>query len=180
MKQKIINKLFNTPPINSPGDFIAKRGGTQTKNVIVNIGDSITHSSFGHNYSKIIEAEAAKDGYETVNAGMNADLAYSVVQRIEAIIACQPTVATILIGTNDVVSTFEDRVKEFRLLKRIPNGKETSLEFYLENLGVIVKKLKTISYIKIFWTSFATGSSAMTGIKLPRVTIFNLRGMPFI
>ncbi len=147
---KISEKILNTPPQNSPRDFIANKGATQNKNTIVTIGDSITHGVVSHNYSEMIEAEAAKYGFETVNAGLNADLAYSVVQRIDEIIACQPKVVTILIGTNDVMSTFGNRLKGYWDCKRIPNGQETSLEFYLKNLRTIVKKLKTIPHIKIY------------------------------
>ena len=41
-------------------------------------------------------------GYRFVNAGLNGELAYNVLQRLEAIIACRPSWITLMVGTNDV------------------------------------------------------------------------------
>lgn len=148
--QKITNNILNTPPHNNPAHFLSQNIKDRPNDVIVNIGDSITHGVVSHNYSKIIAMEAKKHGFETINAGINADLAYSVVKRIDEIVACKPKIATILIGTNDVLSTFGNRKKNYWRFGRIPHGQETSLSFYLTNLNIIIDKLQTIPNIEIY------------------------------
>ena len=137
---KVTDHFLNSPAENSPANFLPKK--TSDEKVIVNIGDSITRGLVSHNYSKIIENEAAKYGYTTVNAGINADLAYSVVQRMDEIIACKPAIATILIGGNDVISTFEGQIEHYWKNKRIPNKQETSLNYFLENVQLIIRGFK--------------------------------------
>lgn len=147
--QRIVLHVMNTPPSNHPKAYLSKPKGD--KKVIINIGDSITHGVVSHNYSKIIEAAMSPKGYETINAGINADLAYTVMQRIDDIVACKPAIATILIGTNDVISSMgEARLKHYWAFGRLPKGQRTSLEFYKENLAMIVEKLKTVPGIKIY------------------------------
>ncbi len=151
--RKTTNEILNTPPQNNPKAYLGLVKDSNKQSVIVNIGDSITHGVVSHNYSKIVEKEVAKYGYKTINAGINADLAYTVLQRIDDIVACQPKIVTVLIGTNDVMATFGNRVKEYWKFKRIPKGQAVSLDFYSTNLTAIIKKLKTIPNVKIFVSS---------------------------
>ncbi len=167
------NKILNTPPINNPGCFIAAKNTTREPNVIVNIGDSITHGMLSHNYSDIVQAESTKYGYATVNAGMNADLAYSVVQRIDDIIACQPKIVTLLIGSNDVLSTFGNRIENYWSYKRIPHGQDTSLEFYLENLAIIIARLKTIPHVKIYIYSLPVLGEDLASIYNQKIMVYS-------
>lgn len=147
--QKISFHILNTPPTNNPKSFLAN-SKQKTSPSLVTIGDSITHGSVSANYSNLIANEVGKHGYTTVNAGLNADLAYSVVQRIDDIIACQPKIVTLLIGTNDVMSTFDNRIEQYWQYKRIPKGRHSSEDFYLKNLEIIIDKIKIIPDVKIF------------------------------
>ena len=45
---------------------------------------------------------AASDGYEFVNAGINGQLAYNLLQRLDNVVACCPDVVTVLIGSDGV------------------------------------------------------------------------------
>lgn len=169
----ISNKILNTPPLNNPKDYIKNNKGKNKSNIMMTIGDSITHGVGSHNYSKIIELEFEKHGYETINAGFNADLAYSVAQRIEDIVECQPKIVTILIGTNDVISTFGGRNKGYWKIKRIPKGQETSLGFYLDNLEIIVKKLKAIPDVKIYLYSLPVLGEDLLSVYNQKVKVYS-------
>jgi len=148
LNNKMAESILNTPPQNSPASYISKP--LNTKKVIVNIGDSITHGVVSQNYSQMIDHEMSGRGYEIVNAGINSDLAYSVVQRIDEIVACRPAVATILIGTNDVISTFGGRIKSYWKFKRLPKNQNTSLTFYVDSVSKIIQELKKVPGVKIF------------------------------
>jgi lysophospholipase L1-like esterase len=69
---------------------------------VVCIGDSLTHGRTSSNYVALLQDRFRPKGYRFVNAGINGDLAYNVLQRLEAVIACQPSWITLLVGTNDV------------------------------------------------------------------------------
>lgn len=69
---------------------------------VVCIGDSITHGRTSSDYVALLQERFRPKGYRFVNAGLNGELAYNVRQRLEAVIACQPTWITLMVGTNDV------------------------------------------------------------------------------
>ena len=73
---------------------------------MVCIGDSITHGLVSVNYLDILAKRPQNARLEFINAGINGDLAYNVLVRMDEIIQCQPKYATILIGTNDVHRSF--------------------------------------------------------------------------
>ncbi|MGY4857374.1 SGNH/GDSL hydrolase family protein [Cryobacterium sp. AP23] len=87
-----------------PDAFLAWGRHRQTDTVVVCAGDSITHGFMSASCLSLLQDRLGADGYEFVNAGINSDLAWNLLQRLDAIIACQLEVVTILIGTNDVAA----------------------------------------------------------------------------
>lgn len=69
---------------------------------VVCIGDSLTHGRTSGDYVALLQDRFQPKGYRFVNAGRNGDLAYNVLQRLEAVIACRPSWITLMVGTNDV------------------------------------------------------------------------------
>lgn len=69
--------------------------------VVVCAGDSLTHATMSSDYVARLRARFAERRYEFVNAGINGHTALDLLQRLDAIIACQPDAVSILIGTND-------------------------------------------------------------------------------
>ncbi len=94
-------------PLNNPVSYLKrfKTGGETSRAKIVCIGDSITHGTASANYVNIIESrlnvDPTKKSLDAINAGINGEFAYNVLQRLDPIILCAPDVITILIGTND-------------------------------------------------------------------------------
>ncbi len=81
-------------------------------------------------------------GFQFVNAGVDGSLAWNVLQRLDQIIACRPDVVTLLIGTNDVNATFDERHEAFyRRRQRIP--RQPTLHWYRECVDAILGRLRS-------------------------------------
>lgn len=89
------------PPGNAP-DRMATVVGAQDRPTVVCIGDSITHGRTSSDYVAMLAKRFRPKGYCFVNAGVNGDMAYHVLQRLEAVKACRPALVTLMVGTNDV------------------------------------------------------------------------------
>jgi len=135
-----IGKRAFAPPRNRPDRFLKSRHhGTRT--VIVCLGDSITHGHVSHNYVDMLEETLSKQRIAVVNAGMNGDLAYNLLSRMDGIVQCQPDVATILIGTNDVGASISEKSNDFYVkLKKLPE--RPTLAWFELQLRKIITRLK--------------------------------------
>ncbi len=145
--------ILNNPAANGPDNCIASEFDTSVK-TLVTVGDSITHGIVSVNYSKMIENEMSKYGYQTINAGINADLAITALRKIEQVIACKPKVVTVLLGTNDVMGSLsEDRRQGYISIDRVGVQDSISIESYQKNLQEFVDKLVRAGVEKIFLVS---------------------------
>lgn len=76
-----------------------------------------------------------------VNAGVNGNVAWELLQRIDQIIACRPAQVVILIGTNDVQATLSpDATRQTRESKHLPE--DPSLGWYAACMTEIVTRLQ--------------------------------------
>lgn len=76
-----------------------------------------------------------------VNAGVNGNVAWELLQRIDQVIACRPGQVAILIGTNDVQATLTpDATRETRETKDLPE--DPSIGWYAACLSEIVERLQ--------------------------------------
>lgn len=76
-----------------------------------------------------------------VNAGVNGNVAWELLQRIDQVIACRPTHVVILIGTNDVqVILTPDAMRAARESKHLPE--DPSLGWYAACMSEIVTRLQ--------------------------------------
>lgn len=76
-----------------------------------------------------------------VNAGVNGNVAWELLQRIDQVIACRPAQVAILIGTNDVQATLTpDATRETRESKGLPE--DPSIGWYGACLAEIVERLQ--------------------------------------
>lgn len=142
----IRSKVVRHRPLNQP-DPTRRQAN---KKVIVCAGDSITHGVVSANYVDMVETALPADQFQVFNAGINADLTYTLLRRLDAIIALQPDLITVLIGTNDINATLgADNLKQYRSLKRIGPDDNPSFESYQVNYQVIVKRLKTETSARI-------------------------------
>ncbi len=146
LRRKILNHL----PKHFPKTGNINRTKVGSRKVVVCAGDSITHGNVSANYVEMLEKWLPTDQYYFVNAGRNADLTYTLIKRLENIIALQPDMVTLLIGTNDVnASMLEFRRKEYVKMGKIEAGAVPNFDSFKENYTQIVQRLKTETKAKI-------------------------------
>jgi acyl-CoA thioesterase-1 len=135
-------------PENSPGAFLKRGRQPDTRTLVVCAGDSITHGVVSANYVELLERRFAADGYEFVNAGVNGNLAYNLLQRLDAVVACRPDVVTVLIGTNDVNATFSQAWEDsYRKEQHLPE--KPTLAWYRLNVERIIDRLQSETAARI-------------------------------
>jgi lysophospholipase L1-like esterase len=127
------------PAKGNPDEFV-KRGGAPGRRVVVCLGASIVHGKVSVDFVELLRQRLPARDYAFVNAGVNGELAYEALQRIDSVIACDPDFVVILVGTNDVLATINDQVKGLQMRsKHLPC--EPCIEWYGENLGQIMTRL---------------------------------------
>jgi lysophospholipase L1-like esterase len=105
------------------------------------VGDSITRAQISVDYIEMLEARMAGNGITFSRFGVNGDFAYNLRQRLEPIIAGQPDVITILIGTNDARASL-DPSRAKRMMKRKNLPRHPSADWYRENLVAVIERLR--------------------------------------
>ena len=135
-------------PFNSPADFLKKSAQDNNQKTVVCVGNSITHGRVSYNYVNILSERLSDHGYHFTNAGINGNLAYNVVKRLDEIIKCDPDYVTVLIGTNDANASLSkknsSRYMKDMALPEIPNA-----EFFRKNVKELISRLKKRTNAKI-------------------------------
>ncbi len=111
-------------------------------------GASLTSGTVSFNYLELLGARPELADFKFLNHGVNGDLAWNGLQRLDKLIDDDPDFVTIMIGTNDVNATMSERnwirYKSFNHLPTRP-----TLEWYEENLNEIVVRLKKETTAKL-------------------------------
>jgi acyl-CoA thioesterase I len=125
----------------SPGsaDTASDRDGAATT-LVACVGDSITRGSVSADWVGLLRDRLGAGGVEVVNEGVNGNLAWNIGQRLDEVIACRPDVVTLLVGTNDVNATLDERSqRSYRRGQRLPV--RASLPWYEANVTAILDRL---------------------------------------
>ncbi len=156
---RIRNRLLRHLPANQP-DATQRQ---PNKTVVVCAGDSITHGIVSVNYVDLLEQKLPADRFQFFNAGINSDLSYTLLRRLDAIVAVQPDVITILIGTNDVNAALSHQaLRRYRQANRILPDDQPSFATYQANYRAIVQQLKTETSARIALLSLPLMSEDLT------------------
>ena len=108
--------------------------------VVVCLGDSLTPGRVSHNYVDELD-ERFPDDYLFVNAGINSELAYNVLQRLDTVVALKPDYIIILVGTNDALGTLGEKSARRYVRKwNLPQAPDRN--WFRTNLLQIVARLK--------------------------------------
>jgi len=117
-------------------------------------GASLTSGTVSFNYLELLSARPALRDFEFINHGVNGDLAWNGLQRLDKVEDDDPDFVVIMIGTNDVNATMSERnwirYKSFNHLPTRP-----TLEWYEKNLREIVTRLKKETGAKLCLLSLA-------------------------
>jgi lysophospholipase L1-like esterase len=139
---------------------------------VVCFGDSITRGQVSANYVELLEGRLDREEYHFVNCGVNNDFSYNLLERVDQVIALEPQVVTILIGTNDVIATLDAVGLEVGLLiKRLPQ--QPDLEWYRANVVETVERLKAGTQIRIGLVSIPLLGEDLDSLPIHRVKIYN-------
>lgn len=134
-------------PDNDPSWFLENKSRFSGKRAVVCIGDSITHAKTGCNYVDILGKRLGSD-YVMVNAGVNSELSYNVLQRLDGIIKCEPDFVTILIGTNDSKDSFSEEAAA-KKMKQMKLPRRPGAEWFQSNLVEMISRLKAKTNARI-------------------------------
>ena len=122
---------------------------SETQTLVVATGDSITDGRISANYVDMLATRLEGAGYAFVNSGISGDLAYNVDRRLESdVIAFDPDVVTILVGTNDVAAHINDEWMRGYLKSKKPTQRP-SLAWYRELVEQIVDRLQQSTRARI-------------------------------
>lgn len=94
----------------------------------------------------------SKPGIDTVlvNAGINGDTAWNMLQRLPQVLACQPDAVTILAGTNDINAAQSTRMEQaYRRSKQVPASVELTLNGYLEAMETMLVRLREAGVARV-------------------------------
>ncbi len=121
---------------------------------VVCFGASLTAGTVSFNYVDLLAARPSLAGFQFINRGVNGDLAWNGLERLDRVIAERPDFVSILIGTNDVNATLSERNSlRYKALNHLPS--EPTLAWYEGNLGMIVKRLKRETFARLAILSLA-------------------------
>jgi lysophospholipase L1-like esterase len=108
--------------------------------IVACVGDSITKGSVSSDYVAVLRDRLSASGFAFVNEGVNGNLAWNALQRLDATVARQPDVVTLLIGTNDVNATLDEKSqRSYRRGQGLPC--RASLPWFQENVAAILDRL---------------------------------------
>ncbi len=121
---------------------------------VVCFGASLTAGTVSFDYLPLLRAKPSLADYRFINHGRDGDVAWSGLQRLDAVIAERPDYVSILIGTNDINATMSERnllrYKEFYKVPITP-----TIDWYEENLRAIVTRLKSETNARLALISIA-------------------------
>jgi lysophospholipase L1-like esterase len=172
-------RQMSKPPDNSPERFLQLRGrGSHRRHdrVVVFVGSSLVHGRVCASFVDLIvqrhARRAEQDRYTFINAGINGDTSYHVLQRLDSIIACDPDDVVILLGTNDVTGTLSPTAwRAYRGDKRLPGA--PTLEQYRHNMRSIIRQLKANTHARIALCSLPVMGEDLTTLPNQLVREFN-------
>ncbi len=124
-------------PAGDVSDYLA--GSPTSKRPVVVAGASIVRGRASVDFVQILRDRFPSRDF--VNAGVNGNVAWELLQRVDHVMACRPAQVVILIGTNDVQATLTpDATRQTRESKQLPE--DPSLGWYATCMTEIVTRLQ--------------------------------------
>ena len=118
-------------------DYLAGRVSADAP--VVCLGASIVRGKASVDFVQMLRERLPHRTF--VNAGVNGNVAWEVLQRLDDVIACVPGEVVVLVGTNDIQATMDPAAGESaRRSKGLPET--PSLRWYEECLAQVVRRLR--------------------------------------
>jgi len=139
-----VSRIISLPPEGRAVDYLNIKSKNNQR-VIACIGDSLTHGNIGVSWIEQLRKEFPSDIF--LNEGINGDVVWQVHQRLEPILNSKPDAVVLMIGSNDVMASYNsksgERYKRNNNLLDIP-----TFQSYQKLLLELLDKL--ISVDKVF------------------------------
>ena len=140
-----VSKIISTPPSGRAEDYI-KNQYNKNQRVIACIGDSLTHGNVGQSWVDYLRNEFPADIF--LNEGINGNTVWQVLKRLDPILACNPGIVIVMIGTNDALGSFDVnsglRYKRNNNLPEVP-----TFEKYKDHFLELIERLIEVPEIAI-------------------------------
>jgi len=121
---------------------VAETSSATKQTVIACLGASATAAIGSYDWIRDVAQRPGNGSLRFLRFAAGGDLAYNGLQRLPAIINCQPDDVIVLLGENDVMALISKGVYRFvRLTKHLPH--QPSPEWYRETMQAIVRGLKS-------------------------------------
>jgi lysophospholipase L1-like esterase len=140
---------------------------------VVCFGASLTEGTVSADYVAMLRARPELAGFRFVNHGVNGDLAWNGLQRLDKVVAEQPDFVSILIGTNDVNATLSERNRVHYLTFYHLPVPEPTLAWYEENLRQIVTRLRRETSARLALLSLSVIGEDLAHVANRRVEAYN-------
>ncbi|MGQ9843760.1 MAG: SGNH/GDSL hydrolase family protein [Spirochaetota bacterium] len=112
------------------------------KTIVVFFGDSLTHASVSFDYVGYLANDKDLQNFVFVNEGINSRLVYNLLQVVDTVLALKPHYVFILIGTNDLKGSLNDKeYQRYNKLWHLPQ--KPTKEWFGRNYRQLVTILKT-------------------------------------
>jgi len=139
---------------------------------VVCVGDSLVRGQVSFDFVELLRQRLSEDGFRFFNAGVNGDLAYNVLVRLDTVIAYHPDFVIVLAGSNDVNATLSSGIGlGYRLWKRLPQ--EPAIDWYHSNMLRIVRLLKEKTSARIAITSPPVMGEDLASLPNERVRVYS-------
>jgi lysophospholipase L1-like esterase len=140
---------------------------------VICLGASIVRGQVSTNFVNLLNQRMYKYGFRFINAGVNGDLAYNVLMRLDPVVDKQPDFIVILVGTNDVIGSLVPRMAEwYRRVKKLPIL--PTEQWYRDNMREIVQYLKENTRAKIALASLPVLGENLTSTFNKTISAYNV------
>jgi lysophospholipase L1-like esterase len=95
-----LSPMMGHPHLASLERFHASLAADRQK-VVICLGDSLTEGNVSFDYVGQLARRLEPWGYTVLNGGINGQLAWNVLQRVDRIVEAEPAYVVLMVGTND-------------------------------------------------------------------------------
>jgi acyl-CoA thioesterase-1 len=135
------------PPKNNPKQFLRKSRAAGST-VVACVGASTVQGQLGFNFVDYLSERLGPQNYQFINGGVNGDLAFNVLQRMDEALRCNPKYLIIQVAGNDIMAALDPKAaRRYTRVKHLPCT--PSIEWYGQNVTKIIDLAKHHGVYKI-------------------------------
>jgi lysophospholipase L1-like esterase len=160
------------PATNNPLRYASGNLYRPGRKVVVCTGGDFVRGQISFNFVNYLAQKPEMQELQFINDGINSDLAYNLLQRLEPVIACRPAYIVIQIGTNDLLGSIYPKFGTYyKWTKRLP--RKPDLSWYSQNLVLIIEMLKQRTKAKIALVELPMLGEAIHSVANREVEMYN-------